>query len=105
MKKYYSDGGEHVYHKQWWQDVAYDRQKPVIVYGQKREKGGEKMWCAINRDFCLSSEECGTDCPDYSPCNGRNGRCCELKACFTPTGIRYLITEKGSVRIYMELKE
>jgi hypothetical protein len=96
--KYYSDGGETIYDKKWWMDVAYDTQKPVVVEGQKREVGGEMMWCAVEQDFCLSSDQCGKRCPDYSPCNDKNGRCTQLKACFTGTGIMYRITERGSIR-------
>jgi hypothetical protein len=96
--KYYSDGGEIIYDLNYWIEQAWDTQKPVIVEGQKREKGGEMMWCSSEHDFCISSEQCGKQCPDYSPCNGKSGRCTELKACFIGTGIMYRITEKGSVR-------
>jgi len=99
MKKLYGDGhSEYIYDKKWWMDAAYDQHKPVIVFGQKREVGGDMMWCDVEHDFCLSSEQCGKRCPDYTPCNGKNGRCTELKACFIETGIKYRITEKGSVR-------
>jgi hypothetical protein len=96
--KYYSDGGEQVYGKIIWQDKANETGNPVIVELQKREVGGEMMWCAVEGDFCISSEQCGKKCPNYCPCNGKNGRCTELKACFVGTGVYYRITEKGNVR-------
>ena len=97
--KYYSDGGEYVYDKKWWQDVAYDRQESVIVEGMKREIGGEP-WCDYFSEFVETRDSCGfTNCQDrYTPRNGVGGICTSLKRGFVGTGIKYRITARGSVR-------
>lgn len=82
----------------WWKDQAYDAGKPVIIEGMKREIGGEMMWCDYEGEFVYSTEVCGRSCPNYCPCNGKSGRCTELKQGYIGTGIFYRITEKGSVR-------
>jgi hypothetical protein len=96
--KHYGDGGEYVHELEHWMDEAYDGQKPVIVEGMKREKGGEMMWCNIDGEFVCTKDSCGNQCEDYDPCNKKSGRCRELKQGFTGTGQMYKITEKGSVR-------
>ena len=98
MKLYMEENNEYVHGLDWWKDVAHDAQKPVIVMEMKREVGGEGMWCKDNGDFCISFNDCGLQCPSYTPCNGKNGRCSSLSACYIPTGVIYRITEKGSVR-------
>jgi len=82
----------------WWQDVAHDDGKPVVVEGMKREIGGEMMWCKSEGEFVYSNDSCGNQCTEYSPCNGKNGRCRKLTNGYIGTGILYHITEKGSVR-------
>jgi len=96
--KFYSDGGEFVFNLDHWKDRAYDTQEPVIVEGMRREKGGEQMWCTVDGDFITSNDSCGNQCRDYDPCNKVSGRCRNLTQGFVGTGIKYRITENGSVR-------
>jgi len=59
----------------------------------KRDIGGE-MWCDENDDF-VGLGDCGTQCPLYSPCNGKSGRCRNLKNGFVETGLRFILTKEG----------
>jgi hypothetical protein len=97
--KYYSNGvGEHIYDKAWWRAEAHILGKPVRVELQKREKGGEFLWCAHHIDFIRTSDTCGKQCKCYYPRNGKSG-CCRLASPgFVGTGEFYEITEKGSIR-------
>jgi len=102
-KRFYmdKDGSEFVYDLEYWQQSAFDEGRPVVVEACKREKGGDgQRWCQINGELIYASDACGerNHCPDYDPCNGKNGRCRELKIAFIGTGNLYQITEKGSVR-------
>lgn len=96
---YYSDGGEYVYNRKWWQDVAYDRQTPVVVELMKREIGGEP-WCKYFGEFVDTQECCGfKNCQNrYIPRNGKGGICTSLTKGFVGTGKKFRISEKGSVK-------
>ena len=89
-----NEGGM-LYPLEWWQNVAYDDGKPVVVEAQKRDVGGE-MYCSHFGEFV----ECGCSdgCEAYTPCNRKNGRCTSYKNSYIGTGILYRITENGSVR-------
>jgi hypothetical protein len=98
VKKMYSDGSEYVYDQEWWMQTARDTGSPIIVEGTKRERGGDMMWCTSDGNFVYSVDCCGRQCSNYSPCNGKNGRCRKLTQGFVGTGVKYKITEKGGIR-------
>ena len=60
----------------------------------KREYGGE-MWCGENEEFVEKGESCGIQCPLYSPCNYKSGRCRSLKNGFVETGKKFILTKSG----------
>jgi hypothetical protein len=93
--KYYSDGGERVYDKSWWADQAADAGMPVVVELQKREKGGDCLWCSIDGEFVYTHESCGLQCRDYDPRNGKSGCCRNASQGFIGTGKYYSINEQG----------
>lgn len=99
MKFYMDPGGaEVVYLIDHWKDVAFDIGKPVEVELCEREVKGEQMWCKVEGEFIYSNESCGKRCRDYTPCNGKNGRCTELKQVFIGTGKLFTISKGGLVR-------
>ncbi len=54
----------------------------------KPDIGSGAYWCSEN-DWTLDNtrESCGKfNCKDYSPCNGKNGRCRHLKHSMVETG-------------------
>ncbi len=94
--KYYSDG-EFVYPASWWRDVADQTGKPIVVELQKRELGGEYLFCTNCRDFVLTADTCGKKCSAYAPRNGKSGCCRLVTRGFTGTGEFYEINEKGKI--------
>ena len=67
--------------------------KEIELLEMKREYGGE-MWCERREDF-VESGFCGLGCQQYSPCNGKSGRCRSLKNGFIETGREFILTEFG----------
>ena len=59
----------------------------------KREYGGE-MWCDEGFEF-VEKGDCGKWCLSYQPCNGKSGRCRNLKNGFIETGREFILTELG----------
>lgn len=78
MKYYMEEDGESV----WTLD---EFEEGAILFEMKREKGGE-MWCSDGQFFV--DDDCGVECDDYNPCNGKNGRCRNLKNGFVETGVK-----------------
>jgi len=66
-----------------------------------RDYGGP-MFCKIEGEFCVDTREtCGYyNCDDYSPCNGKSGRCRHLVNGFMETGKKYKVHDSRIVRIY-----
>ena len=62
----------------------------IILFEMKRDIGGE-MWCDIDQLFV--DDYCGNTCNDYNPCNGKNGRCRNLKNGFVETGKKYKLND------------
>jgi hypothetical protein len=94
QKKLYCDGGEVAYGIDWWQDTAFDRQEDVIIELQKADFKGE-MWCAHHGEFV--ERGCNKDCDGYTPCNGKSGRCSDMKNGLTGTGIKYVVSPDRKV--------
>ena len=65
----------------------------IELFEMKRDIGGE-MWCEENERF-VEKGDCGKWCPMYSPCNGKSGRCRNLKNGFVETGLKFLLTKDG----------
>ena len=83
MKYYMEDEREGV-----WTLNGFD--EGAILSEMKRDIGGE-MWCSEWAYFV--SDDCGVECDDYKPCNGKNGRCRNLKNGFVETGRKFTLTD------------
>ena len=67
--------------------------KEIELFEMKRDIGGE-MWCDEVFDF-VEKGGCSKWCDHYKPCNGKSGRCRNLKNGFIQTGRRFLLTKNG----------
>ena len=67
--------------------------KEIELFEMKRDIGGE-MWCDEHFDF-VEKGDCGKWCDYYKPCNGKSGRCRNLKNGFIVTGRKFLLTKDG----------
>lgn len=92
MKYYAEEDNEHVYPLSYFEEGIEAGEGPFTLHVMKREPGGE-MWCNKYREF---GRECGKNCcEEYSPCNGKNGRCRFLVNGFTTTGKRIELSNRG----------
>ena len=66
----------------------------IELFEMKRDIGGQ-MWCDEVWDFVEKGMDCGRFCKHYKPCNGKSGRCRNLKNGFKVTGRKFLLTENG----------
>lgn len=94
-KKVYSDGGEIAYDIDYWKEYTEDHQITVRVELEKPDIGGE-MWCQVDQEF-VEKGTCGDWCRHYDPCNGKSGRCRNLKHGLIGTGIFYDVQKDGKV--------
>ena len=67
--------------------------KEIELLEMKRDIGGE-MWCDEVWDF-VEKGDCGRWCDYYKPCNGKSGRCRNLKNGFIETGRKFILTKSG----------
>ena len=67
----------------------------IELLEMERDYGGE-MWCEGKEDFVKKGDcDCGCFCQQYSPCNGKSGRCRSLKNGFIETGREFILTKNG----------
>ena len=66
----------------------------IELFEMRRDIGGQ-MWCDEIWDFINKGEDCGIQCPQYSPCNGKSGRCRSLKNGFVKTGKKFILRKSG----------
>ncbi len=85
MKYYMEESDERVYPLQNFID---EDESSIILFEMKRDIGGE-MWCDIDREFVDQCE----GCINYNPCNGKSGRCRNLKNGFVETGKKYKLKD------------
>lgn len=94
MEKYYfeKDGDEMCHTEQWFKGELKDRELTeieVIVARKTRIKGW--FWCCA---VDASKENCDCykkDCSDYSPKNGKNGKCENHSGHYEPTDKKKII--------------
>ena len=67
--------------------------KQIELFEMKRDIGGE-MWCDEVHEF-VEKWDCGMSCKQYNPCNGKSGRCRNLKNGFITTGRKFILTKSG----------
>ncbi len=63
------------------------------VFEAVKDKSLHHFWCKVIDEVCSKDDDvtCGKDCEDYSPCNGKSGRCRHKTHCYIH-GERVLIT-------------
>lgn len=59
----------------------------------ERMTGEGFYWCKYFGEVGESGDGCGKQCKEYSPRNGKNGRCRHSGYCYEPTG------EKRTIKI------
>lgn len=61
----------------------------------KREIGGE-MFCSLQEEFVERGIDCGKrKCANYEPCNGKSGRCKNLKNGYEGVGKFFILFSNG----------
>ncbi len=86
---------EYTYDLNYFKDMIIEENiEKLELLEMKRDYGGE-MWCDENQNFVEKGEDCGIQCPLYSPCNGKSGRCRSLKNGFVETGREFILTKFG----------
>lgn len=86
LKYYMEEASELVYTLQHFIDEEEDN---IILFEMKRDIGGE-MFCDLYKEFV---DELCEGCIDYNPCNGKNGRCRNLKNGFVETGKKFRLKD------------
>jgi len=96
MKYYMSDDSEYVFPLEEFRETLIDDDEleGIELFEMKRDIGGQ-MWCEENEEFIYKGEDCGIQCPLYSPCNGKSGRCRNLKNGFVGTGKEFILNKSG----------
>ena len=79
-------------------EIRFGVYSEVVLFGAKIEYGGY-MWCSVEGEH-VERGECGKDeCEYYAPCNGKSGRCRNLKNCYKSDGTEYLLTKDGLTKL------
>ena len=95
MKYYIADDGDYVQPlDSFKEELMEDDSEEIILLETERDIGG-KMWCEDNETFVTKRADCGIQCSEYDPCNGKSGRCRALKNGFRITGRKFLLTKDG----------
>lgn len=67
----------------------------IRVYIAKPMIGGGLYWCKIHHECGeVSDGDCGKSCDQYSPRNGKSGRCRHSGWCYEPVGERITVKIK-----------
>jgi hypothetical protein len=77
MKKLYfkDEDSEHCYPEDHFQDVMrFSRLTKIKVFEAVKSKDKNFIYCK-EAQTCGEASECGKDCEDYTPKNGKNGCC------------------------------
>ena len=75
------------------EELIEDDLEEMELLEAERDIGGE-MWCERREDF-IEKGDCDRWCKQYNPCNGKSGRCRNLKNGFALTGRKFLLTKDG----------
>jgi hypothetical protein len=79
---------------EYWEDLAYDECRDIILIEGCLDPNGEP-YCSEYLEFDL---DCGLDCEEYNPCNGKNGKCRHLTKSLKETGKEFLLKFKETHR-------
>jgi len=77
MKYYFSEFDEEYcylygYLIEYMKDEGIDEME---IYKAKRETGTDTFFCKFHKEVGIVGENCGIQCKEYMPRNGKNGRC------------------------------
>ena len=92
MSKYYfSEHDENCYPLQYWIDYVKDNEIPELtVYEARSDKNTDYMFCKENQEVGEKGN-CGKQCDDYKPKNGKSGACIYLGKVYEKTNIKKTI--------------
>jgi len=95
MKYYIASDGEYAQPlESFREELMEDDSEEIELLEMERDIGGD-MFCEDNETFVTKGVDCGSQCPEYNPCNGKSGRCRALKHGFRITGKKFLLTKDG----------
>lgn len=63
------------YNLGYWKDTVDVEEREIILEEMKVEYGNGLFWCSEYEFGAEVGEDCGTSCKEYSPRNGKSGRC------------------------------
>jgi len=94
MKYFMTDDSEYVFTLDYFKEMLIDDELEEMELLEVKSDIGGEMWCS-RKEYFIESGDCGCLCPQYNPCNGKNGRCRHLKNGFVLTGKKFLLTKDG----------
>jgi hypothetical protein len=77
-----------------FREILEEEKLDKIELREMKRDYNSPMYCNAN-DYFPGIGDCGSDCINYKPCNGKSGRCRFLENSFMPTGKTYILTKKG----------
>lgn len=77
-------------------DRINDGEEKIELQVAKIVRGGGWYWCLVEGESGeVGDGNCGKNCADYKPRNGKNGRCCHSRNCYEPVGEILILTKEG----------
>jgi len=102
MKRYYQyNDEEFCYPLDYFHDrLIDDEREEMILKETKRDVGSGIYFCtSVQECFDSTVDNCGLQCPDYEPRNGKSGRCRFLDNAMIDTGRVFRLTKKGLTEV------
>lgn len=97
MNKFYfrEDDDEVCYlKKQIIEDMKEEGIAELKITRAERMTGEPYFWCTVNQEVGEVGMDCGKQCSQYKPRNGKNGRCRFSGHCYEPTDKSYTLKIK-----------
>ena len=96
------------YELSYFEDIINDGEaESLILESWEKVTGNGLMWCVKNWEPIGSGEGvCGKfECENYSPCNGKSGRCRHLKNTYELNGVKFKLTKDGLEELTQEISK
>lgn len=100
MSKYFFEADYHedgCFTLEYWRELAKERDNDIKLEGARIVYGESFFWCVEFHEFGETSEECGRSCIEYSPRNGKNGRCKFHKNTYEGSSEMFMVTKEGKL--------
>lgn len=68
-----------------------DDKSTFEIIGAKIQYGSGCYFCSFHGEVGEAGDGCGKSCKEYTPRNGKNGRCKHSNNCYSPEGETYII--------------